>query len=61
MNLRDLDPGRKKGLITAPVLGMYVLPNIFIVGAIFKNTALREKCTVETIWMVFMNPVQASI
>lgn len=40
-------------------LGMYVLPTIPTLGAIFKDAALREECVVETIWT--LKPVKASI
>lgn len=33
-----------------PILEMYILPNVPIVGA----TALRGQCVVETFWMVYM-------
>ena len=35
-------------------LGMYILPSIPTIGAIFKDMALREHCVSETFWMVYV-------
>lgn len=42
-------PGHRAG----PSLGMYILPTIPRVGAIFKDTALRGQCIVET-WKAYV-------
>lgn len=38
----------------APVFGIYVLHTVPIVGAIVKDSVLRERCVVETVWMVYL-------
>lgn len=46
------DPGAGPGKLEAPyptpVLGMYILPTVPTVGAIFEDAALRDQCVVET-------------
>lgn len=48
----DLQAG--PGLLEAPhplpVLGMFVLPALSIVGAIFKNEGLRQQYVIEATW-----------
>ena len=48
----ELDEGNQRLLTFSPVVGMYVLPTVLTVGAIFKDTALREQCVIESIWAV---------
>lgn len=43
-------PGQSEAPYPAPVLGMYILPTVPTVGAIFKDSALRDQCVVETTW-----------
>lgn len=55
--LVDLQAG--PGQLEAP----YSLPcpwNVCSVhmGAVFKDTALREQCVIEAIWMVYMTPLR---
>lgn len=50
----ELDPGNWKLLTPSLVLEMYFLPTIPIVGAIFKDTTLRELAVVENIWIVYV-------
>ena len=38
----ELDPDIKMFLTPSPVLGMYILPTLLTVGAIFEDAALRE-------------------
>ena len=45
--------GHQRPLTPLPMLGMYVRPSVPMVGAIFKDTVLREQCIVETIWMIY--------
>ena len=47
-----LDLSNQRLLTPFLFLGMYILPTVPTVGAIFKNAALRDQCAVETIWMV---------
>ena len=49
----ELNPDNLRLVTPSSVFGMYVLPTIPAVGAaIFKDTALREQCVIETIWTV---------
>lgn len=50
----ELGPGNWKLLTPSLVLEMYFLPTIPIVGAIFKDTTLRELAVVENIWIVYV-------
>lgn len=50
----ELDPGNWKLLTPSLVLEMYFLPTMPIVGAIFKDTSLRELAVVENIWTVYV-------
>ena len=45
----ELDPGNWRLLTPSPDLGRYNLPTDHTVGTIFKDTASREQCVVETI------------
>lgn len=49
-----LDLGNWKLLTPSPILGLYILPTVPKVGAIFKDVSLREQCVIETIWMAYM-------
>ena len=46
------DPGSRRLFTPSLVLGMYTLPTVPTVGAIFKEAVLREQCVLETLWMV---------
>ena len=47
-------PGQLEAPCPSPVPGMYVLPTIPTVGAIFKDAALREQSVAEIIWTVYV-------
>ena len=49
-----LDLDNQRLLIPSSVLEMYVLPASPTIGTIFKDTALRQQCVVEIIWMEHM-------
>lgn len=51
---RELDLGNRRVLAPSPVLGMYALPTVPTVGAIFKDKALRGQCVVETTRAVYV-------
>lgn len=44
----ELDLGDWRLLIASPVFGMYFLP------IVLEDTALRERCVVETVCMVYV-------
>ena len=56
-HVRAVDPRIRPGQSEAPdpklVFGMYVLPTVPTVGAIFKQEAMREQ-SVDTIWTVYV-------
>ena len=43
----EWNKGNRK-LLTLLSLGLYILPTILTMGAVFKNTVLREQCVLET-------------
>ena len=48
----ELDTGNREA--PHPVLGTYPLPTVPTVGAVDKDTALREHRAVETIWTAYV-------
>lgn len=49
--IQELDLGNQRLFAASPVLGLYTLPTIPTVGAVLKDTGLKERCVIETIWM----------
>lgn len=49
-----LDPGDQRLLAPSLVFGMYILPIVPTMGADFKDSALREQCVTEIMWMEYM-------
>ena len=47
---RELEQGRE----APPVFRTYVLLTVPMVGAIFKDAALRKQCVTDTIWKVYV-------
>ena len=45
-----LDPDNWKLLTSSSVLRMCVVPTVPTARAVFKDSALREQCVIETIW-----------
>lgn len=60
----EWNKGNRK-LLTLLSLGLYILPTIPTMGALFKNTALREQCVLETTWLgsycIWLNHIKTSV
>lgn len=56
-----LDLGNQRRLTPSPVLGMCVRPMVPTEGAIFRDSALREQCVVEIIWIGYMTELRVGL
>lgn len=53
--------GNLKAPHSLPIFGMYALPNIPTVQAVFKDAAWREQCVVDTTWKVYVTESSESL
>ena len=49
-----LDLGNQRLLPSSPIVGMYILSTVLMVGAVFKDAVLREQCVAESIWKEYV-------